>query len=246
MCVYAEEVEKASHGGKNLRKKAEELTVDEFLDGGFDELGASDSDDDGEAGSDEDDDDGLDDVEDSEEEEEEGSEDEEEDGSDMEEVEEEEPLDDEVAAGDSRELAAVKVANGKLRSEVKKHKIDLEALRAKDPDFYEYLKETDQELLNFDADESESEEEEEEEEEGGDEGEGKKKMSKKSAAVQNEEEEEAVAAADAGKKLITSERVKTMCKAAEGGRSLGAARFLLQAYRAACHYGDLDLSLIHI
>ena len=46
--------------------------------------------------------------------------------------------------------------NRKLKDEMSQHEAQLAALKERDPDFYAYLKQTDQELLDFKADEDES------------------------------------------------------------------------------------------
>ena len=48
--------------------------------------------------------------------------------------------------------------------DVKSHRAELEALKKQDPEFYEYLKKTDAELLDFGAEDDDEEEEEEDDE----------------------------------------------------------------------------------
>lgn len=48
--------------------------------------------------------------------------------------------------------------NKKYKTEIASHQSQLEALREQDPEFYEYLQQTDQELLNFGQDDDEEEE----------------------------------------------------------------------------------------
>lgn len=53
----------------------------------------------------------------------------------------------------------VSLENKEMRSELARHKAQLEVLKQSDPEFYEYLKTTDSELLNFGArEEDESDE----------------------------------------------------------------------------------------
>ena len=51
--------------------------------------------------------------------------------------------------------------NKQYKTEIASHQAQLEALREQDPEFYEYLQQTDKELLNFGQDDDEEEEEEE-------------------------------------------------------------------------------------
>lgn len=60
----------------------------------------------------------------------------------------------------------VQAQNKQYKSEIASHQAQLEALKQQDPEFYEYLQQTDQELLNFGQDDDEDEEAEEEEKEG--------------------------------------------------------------------------------
>lgn len=56
----------------------------------------------------------------------------------------------------------VQAQNKQYRTEIASHQAQLEALKQQDPEFYEYLQQTDQELLNFGQDDDEAEEDEEE------------------------------------------------------------------------------------
>lgn len=64
---------------------------------------------------------------------------------------------DDDEAGPSAPVAA---DNKRLKGEVSRHKAQLEALKQKDPEFYEYLRSTDAELLGFGEGEEEDEDEE--------------------------------------------------------------------------------------
>ncbi|KIY92006.1 hypothetical protein MNEG_15957, partial [Monoraphidium neglectum] len=173
-----------------------------------------------------------------------------------------------AAAGD-----AVAGDNVRLKGAVARHRAQLEALKARDPEFYAYLQQSDAELLGFgagadddeDADEDDADEDDEEddgsEEEGlesDEEGDGKgkaaaaeKKTKKKAAKGAEEEgssgdEEEEAAAEKEGRKAavnVTSGMVEVWCARALEGASITAMRQLLKAYRVACHYGDSEAEL---
>ncbi|MEW5298161.1 MAG: hypothetical protein WDW36_001313 [Sanguina aurantia] len=161
--------------------KAAAMEIDEFLDGGFanedegsedDDSGSLEGSDGDELGGSEADSEAAD-FEDEDEEGEEGEED-----------------DDELDTGDDgddEELGGaddpVVQDNKRLRGEVSKHKAQLEALKAKDPEFYAYLQQTDEKLLGFGAGEDDSEDDDGEGDEGEMDGEEEEEDGKTAAKV---------------------------------------------------------------
>jgi len=100
---------------------------------------------------------------------------------------------------------------------------DMEKLKETDPEFYKYLRDTDEGLLDFDANaESDGEEEEIDEQQD------------------VEETEVDPEPKDDERQVITSESLKSWCKVAQKTASLGAVRQVTRLYRIACHYGDAD------
>jgi nucleolar complex protein 2 len=102
------------------------------------------------------------------------------------------------------------------------HKRDLEELKAKDPEFYKYLQEHDQELLNFGDDDAEEDAEDEEAKESAD-------------APAAEEEEDKTEA-----KILTLQLISSWAKDLDKGNSYRALRELVRAFESACHVDTVD------
>ncbi|KAI7735558.1 hypothetical protein M8C21_004747 [Ambrosia artemisiifolia] len=116
------------------------------------------------------------------------------------------------------------------------HKSQLQRLSEKDPEFYEYLKEHDKELLDFDDDDDDDDEyaetymdDDEEPQEGEDEDDENEPMDHADGVSKREDI-----------KTITSEMVDSWCKAIREERRIGAIRNMMRAFRSACHCGDDD------
>ncbi|CAM8910274.1 unnamed protein product [Rhodiola kirilowii] len=117
----------------------------------------------------------------------------------------------------------------------KEHVKQLQRLQDKDPEFYEFLKEHDKELLEFDDEDDEDEEnvdvatdmdEEEHDADGA-----KYKEKNEDTNLDKLEDKQS-------RKVITSAMVDSWCEAVKENVKVGAVRSLLKAYRTACHYGD--------
>lgn len=125
-----------------------------------------------------------------------------------------------------------------LRDTVSGHKADLEALRQQDPQFYEYLKEADSDLLAFGdgMDLSSSDEEALEAPQAQDEDSkpGKKKKGKALPAV-----DESSQSLQGGLR-VTEDVAAKCCDAAKTNASMGSVHQLMRLYRAACHYSDSE------
>lgn len=112
------------------------------------------------------------------------------------------------------------------KKEVEEHIGALRKLQEKDPEFYEFLKEHDKELLEFgdeDLDDNDQINAEEED-----------------SYVDNVEQSdgEIEKEKEPPKNVITSDMVDSWCGAIRDSAKLGAVRSLLRAFRSACHYGD--------
>jgi nucleolar complex protein 2 len=120
----------------------------------------------------------------------------------------------------------------------KGHKGDMQSLAEKDPEFFEFLKENDQSLLEFGEDESDNDEDDDEEEqmlEGEDDDEDDEEDSDSDEEEEEEEEKERE------RVEVTEKLVKAVVKGAKGG-SLSNLRKLVSMFRSACipSSGEMD------
>ncbi|XP_004497388.1 nucleolar complex-associated protein 2 isoform X2 [Cicer arietinum] len=111
-------------------------------------------------------------------------------------------------------------------NEAKEHKDQLEKLQQKDPEFYEFLKEHDQELLQFSDDDVDEDVDTDMEDED---------LQVDEDAPKHEVQEKEH---KSSKKVITTSMVDLWCKSIKENGSLNAVRSLMRAFRMACHYGD--------
>ncbi|KAJ4836303.1 hypothetical protein Tsubulata_024531 [Turnera subulata] len=121
-----------------------------------------------------------------------------------------------------------------VRGEAKEHKQQLERLKLKDPEFYDFLREGDKDVLAFDDDDDDDDDDDSEYEdletdvedselEADEQGTGR--------PISKEEEKPS-------RNVITTAMVDSWRHSAQVDGKIGAARSLLKAFRLACHYGD--------
>ncbi|GMP83953.1 hypothetical protein CsSME_00037681 [Camellia sinensis var. sinensis] len=111
------------------------------------------------------------------------------------------------------------------------HKLQLQRLKEKDPDFFQFLKEHDKELLEFNDEDIDEDIETEMDEEMQEDEETEAHDIKHLARTADKE-------AKSSKNVITSAMVDSWCNAIRKNSNLGAVRSLMRAFRTACHYGD--------
>eukprot|EP00741_Cyanophora_paradoxa_P012437 tig00020610_g12016.t1 len=244
------------------KKPVEEMTADEFMEKGFFE--ALDADSEGSDAGDEDEAAGSDGDEGEEEAEAlaggEGEDDDAEMGDGDEEGEGELSEAAAAAAADGKKIKGKVAQHRKVRSLAQRAAGVLEDLASKDPEFYEFLKKNDANLLHFGEDigDDEGEEEEEEEEESEEEEEEKpakkkkgkeegkaEKGKKKGKKGEEEEEAEAEAEAEAEKEkeaakgaVLTTEMLTQWIRAARATKSHKALARVVRAFRAGCRVAD--------
>ncbi|KAH6765749.1 Noc2p family [Perilla frutescens var. hirtella] len=126
-----------------------------------------------------------------------------------------------------KDKSEVKKSAKMEKEEAKEHIGTLKKLQEKDPEFYEFLKEHDNELLGFDEDDlddnlpTDAEEEEEVDDDVAE-------LSDPEAAMEEEP----------SRNVITSAMVDSWIDAVRAEAKLAGVRSLLKAFRHACHYGD--------
>ncbi|XP_062172581.1 nucleolar complex-associated protein 2 isoform X2 [Alnus glutinosa] len=114
----------------------------------------------------------------------------------------------------------------KSQSRAKEHMKELERLKEKDPEFYEFLKEHDKELLQFnDGDIGDDVDTDVEDAD---------------LQVDNETGRHDIAEKEEkpSKKVITTAMVDSWCNSIQENGNLSAVRSLMRAFKTACHYGD--------
>ncbi|GFZ20749.1 Noc2p family [Actinidia rufa] len=116
------------------------------------------------------------------------------------------------------------------RQKARGHVQQLQRLQEKDPEFYQFLKEHDKELLEFDDDMDEDVESDMNDEMQEDEETDAQDIKHLTTAAEKEDKN--------SKHVITSAMVDSWFNAIREGAKLGAVRSLMKAFRAACHYGD--------
>ncbi|KAG2671344.1 hypothetical protein I3843_14G127900 [Carya illinoinensis] len=113
----------------------------------------------------------------------------------------------------------------KSRSQAREHMKQLDRLKEKDPEFYEFLKEHDKELLQFndeDIDDADTDVEDVDIQIDGETG--KHDISEKDKKPSEH--------------VITSAMVDSWCNSIQENGNLSAVRSLMRAFKTACHYGD--------
>lgn len=119
---------------------------------------------------------------------------------------------------------------------------DIERLKDQDPDFYNYLKDTDEGLLDFrdDADDEELVDAQPDEDPDGGQEHGSGSDSGEDGRAGDLDGKAAKHASSSEGALITSESLTSWCRAAQKNASIGAVRQVTRLYRVACHFGDED------
>ncbi|XP_012082207.2 nucleolar complex protein 2 homolog [Jatropha curcas] len=106
------------------------------------------------------------------------------------------------------------------------HRIQLQKLKEKDPEFYQYLQEHDEEVLQFDDEEIEEDADTE--------------LEAADMQVDEETSDHDITEKEdkPSKSAITTAMVDSWCQSVRENGKVGAVRSLMKAFRIACHYGD--------
>jgi nucleolar complex protein 2 len=115
---------------------------------------------------------------------------------------------------------------------------DLEKLKETDPEFYEYLKDTDEGLLDFCPDDGGDADDGIDGEDRGGTGDNLEGGRDDLAGAEETSPQNVPSRSSMG--VITSESIKSWCRAAQKNASIGAVRQVTRLYRIACHHGDGD------
>ena len=245
-----DEADAAAAAAAPGQKRLEDMSIDEFLNAGAREDGdggedSDEDDDERDGGEDGSKDDSEIDAEDGSDDEEwpEGDEDDDEDEEEDEEEEDEADADDDANAP----LAGVKKSNVALKREIAHAQEGPgDAQGEGSRSFTSFCRKRTEQLLDFDESdpESDSDDEDEDEEEDAEEddaSEDEDDEENETRSVGGTKNRKGNAKGDvARRRSLTSATVAKLCDRAMDGASLGAARNLLRAYRAAAHYGDED------
>lgn len=117
------------------------------------------------------------------------------------------------------------------KRKAKAHVKELQRLQEKDPEFYQFLKEHDKELLDFNDDDIEDNETEMDDD----------LFEDSETIVSDTEQMEATTAMEQKppqKNVVTSAMVDSCINSIQKHVTVGAVRFLMKAFRTACHCGD--------
>ncbi|KAI9338457.1 Noc2p family-domain-containing protein [Obelidium mucronatum] len=150
-------------------------------------------------------------------------------------------IDDSADDADDDDAAdANRAPKTRLRSEIAEHKAQLEALKDKDPVFYNFLLENDGDLLGFgNEDDDEDEDEDEEEEEAVADKDDLHKIMKGEKTLEEDEEEEEEDAAN-GPIELTNKMLSTWKTALIEQHSLRSAKKVVLAFRAVVSQGETE------
>ncbi|XP_038885121.1 nucleolar complex protein 2 homolog [Benincasa hispida] len=126
-----------------------------------------------------------------------------------------------------------KNALSKTGGQAKEHIEQLQRLQQKDPEFFEFLKEHDKELLEFNDEDIDEDADDDLEDADNDVEDAELHENYKNYEPVVSEKEETPS-----KKAVTAEMVDSWCHSIEENGKLVALRSLMKAFRTACHYGD--------